>query len=551
MRLKNNIKYIATLAKVFMTALILLLALLIIQSIIVETERTFASTRLRQKPKPAAELTPEEQQINRIRDSEKEFLPDGTIQLVYTLKRIPGQENQSDIDIVQIYDINNKLLWEGPRYNKPYEYLSWAEQLREYRVGFTWQRMKELQMIQPVLSRNIEIPVGLPDKPEQIWRYNPTMNYFTGYDTDGNKIGYISSIGFTESKANAKPFGQFRYFTAWCPQDSSNPTLLWQTQRCIYQIDFEKRQAELLFESTDSDIDTISLHGWRDLFPGSDGYVNREKYRPLLNCVTKDGKNHSIMREPEQRLTITFPEDWKNWLNNSYRFTATRQEILLYRRWIEVSNFPDYRKSPKLNMEWWRNFRSQPQKHWIELYKVDNQARGELVESSNLELLNRYTWTEPGQSESVKLAEYRMIMPRIMNKFSSPLYDWLWHLSGIKFWRQLYQRTDFAYSFARLISYVRPGDSVINWLLSAAMMGFVLWHGWPRRTTWLKFLFWLAFVGIFNLAGLLTYLALNHTTVIKCPACGRRRGLAQVDCARCGVELPAPKRGKLDLILSS
>jgi ribosomal protein S27E len=210
-------------------------------------------------------------------------------------------------------------------------------------------------------------------------------------------------------------------------------------------------------------------------------------------------------------------------------------------------------------MEWGRNFRSQPQKHWVELYKVDNQACGELVpkglvESSNLELLNNYTWTVPGRSESVKLTEYRMIMPSIVNKFSPPLYDILVHLLGEKYSLFIYYsqfRSDFFVGLARTIWEVRPADSVINWLLSAVMMGFALWHGWPRRTSWSKFLFWLAFVGIFNLVGLLTYLALNHTTVIKCPACGKSRGLTKVNCIRCGVELPAPKRGKLDLIFNS
>jgi hypothetical protein len=82
------------------------------------------------------------------------------------------------------------------------------------------------------------------------------------------------------------------------------------------------------------------------------------------------------------------------------------------------------------------------------------------------------------------------------------------------------------------------------------MMVFVFLHGWARRTFWPRFVFWLVFVGLFNLAGLLTYLALNHTVVIKCQVCGKRRGLAWVDCVRCQAELPAPKRGKLDLIFN-
>jgi hypothetical protein len=82
------------------------------------------------------------------------------------------------------------------------------------------------------------------------------------------------------------------------------------------------------------------------------------------------------------------------------------------------------------------------------------------------------------------------------------------------------------------------------------MVVFAFWHGWSRRTSWIRFIFWLVFVGLFNLAGLLTYLALNHTVVIKCPVCGKRRGLQIENCIRCKVKLPVPEKRELDLILS-
>ena len=91
-----------------------------------------------------------------------------------------------------------------------------------------------------------------------------------------------------------------------------------------------------------------------------------------------------------------------------------------------------------------------------------------------------------------------------------------------------------------------PLNGPVNWAISALMMGFVLWHGLPRRTSYAKFVFWLVFVGLFNLAGLLTYLALNYTAVVRCPACGRRRGLEQSICIRCNAPLPAPKPREFD-----
>ena len=102
-----------------------------------------------------------------------------------------------------------------------------------------------------------------------------------------------------------------------------------------------------------------------------------------------------------------------------------------------------------------------------------------------------------------------------------------------------------------MIPELQPPKSFWNWLIIIAMAGFAFMHAWPRRTSRPKLIFWLLFILAFNLAGLLTYLALNHTPIIKCPACGRRRGLGKVNCAQCGAELPAPKRRKLDLILTT
>ncbi len=534
MKLKNNLKYIATSAKVFMTVLIVLIAVSILQGIILEIERTF---RLSATTKPKAEFTQEEKRLNRIRNSAREFLPDGTIHLVHKLtRRTPSRMDETETE--QIYDTNDNLLWEGPGNKRPYEYLSWANQSRGFGENFTQQKMKQIQMITPGFSRNIEIPVGSYNKTGQIWRYHPGAQYFKGYNTKGGKIGYAGSTGFTDSKSKVKPFGEFRLFTAWCPQDTSSPTLLWQTQRRIYQIDFEKRQVEMIFESADSDISMVYLHGWRDLKPGEKEYIDHKKYRPLLLCMTKDGKHHLILREPKQQLSLVVPRS---------SVIATKQDIFV--RHTGSDSFPpaDISGSRELFDKWLQERRVKPRNLWTELYKVDNQG--------GLELLNRYDWTLPPPSVPVVRArDSRIAVKRGVSQFSPPLYDLVVRLLGRKFWSWAYSsrnRGDFFSSLAWMIMDIRPYGGVINRVLSALMMGFVLWHGWPRRTSWAGFVFWLIFVGIFNLAGLLTYLALSHTTVIKCPVCGKRRGLVQVECVRCQAELPAPERGKLDLRFST
>ncbi len=534
MKIKNKLQYIATPGKVFMTALIILLLLSILQGISIGIENMFILAKRRPiQTKSDKELTQEEERIERISKSRKEFLPDGTIHLIHRVEHISHQKYRE-----QIYDVNDNLLWEDLNKNKPYEYLPWAERLQSYREVFTQQRMKQIQMITPGFSQYIEIPVGSEDNTGQLWRYNPGAEYFIGYDDGGEKIGYLGSNGFTDSKSEVESFGKFRQFTAWCPVDSENPILLWQTQRHIYQIDFEKRHVEPVFESADSDINRISLHAWRSLSPDSEEYVDREKYRPLMHCETRDRKHHLILREPKQQFSFELRRP---------SFVATRQEILVLNRDSNTPPTPDLTSPQHYFDSWVKEIREKTWNYWNELYKVDSQG--------NLELLNRYDWIRPPLHGDVsRNKDSKPIVHRSVSQFSPLMYDLFMHYIGRKCWTQSYSneyRNDFFYGLIQAISEVSPHSGIINRILSVLMMSFVFWHGWPRRTSWTKFIFWLVFTGLFNIAGLLTYLALNHTAVIKCPVCGKRRGLAQVECVQCQAQLPAPEQGKLDLIFSN
>lgn len=539
MKLKTNLKYISAPAKIFMTVLVLLFAVLILQGIIIAADQVLRRPERRMTTsKSKEELSQEEKRLDRINRSEKEFFPDGTIHLVYRLGQPLGRSGEPDRE--QIYDVNDNLLWEGLARDRPYKYLAWADRLGRRSDVFTNDQMKQIQMITPLFSKTLEIPVQSEKEIIRIWRYHPANDYFVGY-ANGEKIGYIGSTGFTKSKSPAQRFGKFKLFTAWCPRDSFSPTLLWQTQSRIYEINFEQQEVDLLLES--AEINMFEIPAWRDLKPGTEGYIDTKEYRSMLHCITKEGNHLLIMQEPQQKLTITVPVDWKNWYGNHCRFTATKEAIFMYRGWIESSPPPDYRKSPKLYQQWRHNFNSQPQISWVELYRVDNQG--------NLKLLNQYSWTIPARPESmVKIQDTRTPAKRYVSKFSPPLYDLAWHLLGIQRWSDTYRADDFAHVFAEAMAEIRPGDSIFNLLLSAAMVCFALWHGWARRTSKMKLVFWLALVGAFNLAGLLTYLALNHTAVIRCPVCSRNRGLTQVNCVRCGEDLPAPEREKLDLIFN-
>jgi hypothetical protein len=385
----------------------------------------------------------------------------------------------------------------------------------------------------PDLPGFIEVPVRVSGKSKEVWRYDSEAQAFAGYEAGGGPIGYLGTGGFAASKAQAKPFGEFKGFASWTDENPSSVVMLWQTKHRICQIDFRTRSVETLFESDQSDIVSIKWHNWRPISP-KDRDNNDIQYRPLIDCQTSDNKHHLIMREPNQVLTV---QRSKQWRLDEY-FTATSDAIFLQ---YNDTNFNPPKSQKLMGLYQWK-YNSKPQPQSIQLYKV--------IDNGKLELVNQFDWTRPVVPTSQALTpEYKF--PKRVGSVSPTVFDWLWTLYGDSLDKFRTEGTGMMRGYATIITGFRPLHSSSNYVLSIMMMTFTLWHSWARRTSWVKLILWLIIVGAFNLAGLLTYLALNHTPVIKCPVCGKKRGLEQFNCIRCGSPLPIPQPRPTDLIFSN
>jgi len=535
MRLKQYIKYVAAPAKVFVTILIILTALIILQAIVIETVQLFAYRMHTPAQVQAEEPNDVEKKLRRISNSSKVCLADGTIHLVTDSDHNRHSPNGQD-RYRYVRDTNDKLLWEGPAKECPYDYISWALQSLGGRYGH--YNMRRLKSVSPDWVRTVEIPVKTDKVTQQIWRFLPGAECFVGYAFRGRRIGYIGANGFTESKSQAEPFGEPKALYAWCPEDSHSPTALWLTDRSVYQINFEKKEVIQLFTHSQADIERLFMQNWEA--------NSAHKYKPLLYCRTWDGKQHVILSDPVRQITIKPKEDWGPWHNNYFRFAAAEQGLFMQRTQLDTGPMPTRFESRQAYDQWWREYRARPKTQRFALYTIDDQG--------SLNLVNQFEWTNPGQKPQLAKANsfYRRTRHAI-SQFSPPLYDILCYALVGRVWGVNYPRepNEIVREVLQALSELRPEFGLWNLMLTALMTAFAAWHALPRRTSQLAFIFWLVFVGLFNLAGLLTYLALNHTPVIKCPSCGRTRGLNQPKCTRCQADLPAPKPGRLDLIFDT
>ena len=473
--------------------------------------------------------------------ADKMFLPDGTLHLVQWV----DMQHHDDFAKEEIIDVSGNTIWQGIHREQPFEYLAWASRP----MLFDEQQMRGISLLTPELSGVLEVPVRAGQEVSELWRYDFEAQVFAGYEVEGGLIGYLGAGGFVNSKAQMQPLGDFNGLTSWTDEDPSSVVMLWWTKRQIYQIDFRSRKVEMIFDSGQSNIESIQWQNWRP--PNPKGLsATGIKYRPLIDCRTKDKKHHLILREPNQVLTVDLPEQWRD----NADFTATSETIFV--KYRERNYNPP--KSFKFAEQYELEYNSKPQPHSVQLYKV--------VDDGKLALVNRFDWTRPvpdSNSLRPRTVDHWEIYQKWMSKTSPPMFDLLWYLFGDSIDKLRREGTGMMREYAGVIMQFRPSHtefmqyeqyqgnwSPANYLLSAVMMVFALWHGWARRTSWVKLVSWLFIVGLFNLAGLLTYLALNYTPVIKCPICGKKRGLETLNCVRCGGALPKPQRKPTDLIFA-
>jgi len=464
------------------------------------------------------EMTDAEKELWRIPKAEKKFLVDGTIHLI-TSERDPFAKSSKSKNTLTIYNANDSLIWSGSEKDLPYNYVLHVPDYRR-KTGKSFQTvLRQKEGIRMQFSRRFLVPVVSDErKILQRWFYDSKYQVFEGFDSNGEIIGCIGLNGFNELRDKVKGLGEFEDLTAWLPENSYSPIIFWLTKHKVYQINFLERSIETLFDIQDEEVERIEANNWFEV------ESNNLQKRPIISLFTKKGYCHLLLRQPRQQLKFLFP---KKWFTRNINAVALADTIYIVHTGIEKG---------------WNGHAEH--ERWIELHKLDT--------NSNLISLNRFEWTTPHCRYHPETEKHEKMSEEIKNclTVASPVtYDLAWRL----YYKKTEPRSAGTHRkmITELIRDFKPFYLKTSVAVSLAMACLAFLHGWSRRTNLCKLIFWVIFVGAFNLAGLLTYLALNHTTIIKCPACGKCRGLEKTECIRCGVVLPVPAKRKTDLILKT
>lgn len=513
--------------RVFMITFLLLLVLIFIQSLSFEIFRTFYIYRKSAQQVKQSEKEPPDRQ-ERIGRSQRLFLPDGTVHLMYRDYKLPENER------ALIYDTNDNIIWQGNLDRLPDRYLKWPNTPGRY---FSIYSLDRYRAIYPDTRRSIIVPLLDGRDIGSLWRYEVSGNYFAGFDKEGNRIGYCGSAGFVQEKSQIKPLEQPGSFIAWMPIEGGGPVILWEDKNSLYQINFKDKIVESLLELTDKKINRIQVNGWMKLAPDNELYVDNEKYRPLIVCTTDDKCVYAILRDPAETIRINLPEELKARIRG---VTATKEKI--YMRAIDSTLFApeEIARNPEDYVKWHQERIKKPIENSEQLYEVDS--------TGNLTLLNKFEWTFHAEQKMHLEDDLQKNFRSFLSKASPPFYDLSNRYFFRFFGRSLYETNRDIFEVFRIFIHYAPSYNPYSYILSLLMAGIVFFHALPRRKSTAGLIGWVVFAALFNIVGLLVYLALNYSPTIKCHKCNKRRGLNTARCPHCGADLPLVAPDKLNII---
>jgi hypothetical protein len=540
---KILIRCLARPAEILTAIVILLLAVFILQMIVLAIEMVLI-VPAHQKQANDIQTEPNELTTQeKIGVAKKEFLSDGTMLFIYSdNKQVDGRSKFA----IEIFDANSNLVWQGIKFPDSNNKQVWQSfdntplpfrEFLEWNVGYQdkYYRTTERRFaVKPDFSESLNC-IFYSDEKREVWQYSFTGRYFTGCTSAREIIGYIGLNGFVENKADVKPFDRLINWERQNENNQISPVVLWITDHYVCQVDIPNRKVDVILKTETSKITKYCIKDSPETRRRAQAEAATIKYRPAMDFVTEDNIHHLLLRNPEQKLNITMPKENPG-KKMSIGFTATENDIF-----FRITTFEMPESQVHQTFQDYEEYTYDEIHCQINIYKLN--------QSGTLDILNHYEWTRPERKYKEYFEPVQISKP-FVTAFSPPVYDWLWRNYSERI--ESYHHIDsipLALIFG-VIAESRPLNTPFNLFICIAIMGFTLWHGLARRTCWAKLIFWVILTGLLNLAGLLAYLALNHTPVIKCSNCGKKRGLETDNCSQCGSPLPVPQRKPTDLIMA-
>ncbi|MEJ5260085.1 MAG: PLD nuclease N-terminal domain-containing protein [Anaerohalosphaeraceae bacterium] len=517
----------SSLLKIFLLlSVFLMLSLTITTAIYLFFQSRIAIQELKKFLSKSKEDKPETRE-ERIGNSSFRYLPDGTLHLIRFRGRLGPKET------AEIYDTKDHILWTGSSETIPFDYLKEAETLlRPTQLRRDWS--SPCRQITSTFTQDWIFPVLSDDgRKTEYWRYDFRRNVFVGYNSAKTVLGYCSAAGFTDDIKQTRPFAPITGFKAWIPVWSFSPRAFLMTVDAVYEADFENRSLRTLYRYETAKITKVQQSNWKGLADTEPNSIPA-----LFICCRKQPP--ILIVGDSSPLTLQVPDSFPKDAYELFTLNYGNGSFYLSAGWYKEAPMP---WNIQELLAWHEKNKGKPKTLWAELYKIE--ADGTLTR------LNYFEYTRPVELPKSNREQKMLEMIQGYTSLTNPacfawVFNWIKSrydndsdiFSSAAWWAPIYS----------FLEYSQPTQPLLYYPVILLFTAAALFHALPRRTSWGKTAVWLLFVFCFNLAGFLTYLALNHYPVIRCQSCGRTRGLNRPDCPSCGAPLPSPSARDTDLI---
>lgn len=465
-------------------------------------------------------LTEPEKHQKQIHEARKEFTTEGRLYLAQYNIAVPTLMGKKMT--VRITDPNEKLIFEGHQDNQPLQFIAWyAENENRYRSRFNERNLAALDVLRENFSRCYTVPV-VDENNHRIehWGLDTHRQIFKGYAVSGEPLGFLGANGYTSDIGQALPLGKCVMLESWVETASFDPRIMFQTDSAVYQISFQSRRVETLIKTENDPVRYVVQNNWKEL--------GTSPNRPMIAIGTLSGKVLFHLKNPAQTI--------ESQLERYPQIAASNDKIWVKTEFIKgCPSSLNNRNYIQQWTQWCRENLYHPRDRVVTLY--------ELTDDGVLQEKNRFEWIEPANTTTFH-SNQADIFHSIVNSVTSPVPAWAAALI-----RRYHNEPQWLRDFFQITRTIYQYHLPVNLFIMTVMAVLTALHGRPRQMNRLKLAGWVLFVFLFNLAGLLTYLALNHTAVIRCEKCGKRRGLSTDACPHCSARLPGPRPKPTDLLM--
>ncbi len=426
----------------------------------------------------------------------------------------------------KVYNENREFV-----YNIPHQYNG------DYIIKLAYSRddsyTKLIDTIDP--DRQLEFKVSVADNWDEVkerWRYHPTKQLFEGFDHEGQRIGYFDRQGYHKNLPQAtKPFETPLYVKPQWVGLGPNIEILYASKKNFHLINFSTRSINTLVTVSENDKIISLIKDPKDhvvlnpdeMFQTTRNPFEDTNYLPVIG-VKSIHCHYIILRDNLRVIKIEDPYPLS--------LTVGQCNKVFYAQQSYLKDFPYEDKQGNVDIEvltqWYEDYKNKPTITITKLFQVSMDGQLTLIR----------------ESETVR-------QPRYRNPFVSDWTRTYRHL-GLFFPYILYDTGKLFVLFEQRVPWM--GISLHEPSILVTSLLLTLWTGLlirKRNQRWKNYAIWLPFVFLFNLTGLLTYLALNHEQTIQCHACNKKRILSQPSCNHCQAAFEKPKIRKTDLVMSS